>query len=203
MKKLHIENDWLRLTLLPEVGGKISSLHHKHGGRQWLWANPHLPHNLPSYGASYTSLMDSGGWDEIFPSVAASSFAGLAIPDHGDLVGLPWLVDDFGAAHVTMSTRTRFADCHFQRELRLDGETLCVTYRLHNRSKVVIPYLWCAHPLIALEAGMRIILPSGILIKNRGGIGVDGSDFSWPVMNDGKTLDQAFRTSSDDIYHLI
>lgn len=190
MKELHIENDFVHLTLLPEVGGKISALRHKNGGREWLWSNPHLPHQAPRYGDSYIARMDSGGWDEIFPSVSPENFAGLSIPDHGDLVGLAWDVDELAATHVTMSARTRFADCHFQRVVRLVGDTIHLSYRLENLGSSTIPYLWCAHPLIALEPGMRIILPNGIIIKNRGGIGVDSEDFAWPVMNDGKTLDR-------------
>jgi galactose mutarotase-like enzyme len=189
MKYLHLENEHLHLSFVPEIGGKITSMRHKHGGREWLWANPYLPHRKPSYGDSYIEKLDSGGWDEIFPSVSPVAFMDQAIPDHGDLVGIPWEVESLNSSHVTMSAKTRFADCHFQRTLRLVEDVIHVSYRLLNHSSFTVPYLWCAHPLIALEAGMHIILPTGTSMINRGGSGVDGNDFLWPKMFDGKMLD--------------
>jgi galactose mutarotase-like enzyme len=142
--------------------------------------------------------MDSGGWDEIFPSVSPENFAGVSIPDHGDLVGLAWDVDELAATHVTMSARTRFADCHFQRVVRLVGDTIHLSYRVENHSSSPVPYLWCAHPLLAIEPGMQIILPTGTPMFNRGGSGVDRNDFLWPQMADGKRMDQIPHPSSPD-----
>jgi galactose mutarotase-like enzyme len=198
MKYFQLENEFLHLSFLPEIGGKITSMRHKHGGREWLWSNPHLPYQQPSYGDSYIAKLDSGGWDEIFPSVSPYTFMGLSIPDHGYLVGIAWDIEQITSSDVTMSARTRFADCHFQRTLRLVEDVIHVSYRLQNHSSSTVPYLWCAHPLIAVEAGMRISLPSGTPMINRGGNGVDFADFTWPMMSDGKSLDMIPHPGSVD-----
>jgi galactose mutarotase-like enzyme len=189
MKVFHIENDHLHLSFVPEIGGKITSIRHKHGGREWLWSNPHLPHRKPIYGDSYIAKLDSGGWDEIFPSVSPDAFMGQSIPDHGDLVGIAWEVESLTTSHVAMSARTRFADCHFQRTIRLAENAIHVSYRLRNHGTHNVPYLWCAHPLIAIEPGMRLLMPTATAMINGGGSGVGFKDFLWPMMSDGKMLD--------------
>ena len=87
---IRLENDLLSLEILPEIGGKISSLFDKSSKREWLWTHPSLQRRPPVYGESYVENLDSGGWDEIFPSVSPCRLEdGTRIPDHGDLVFVP------------------------------------------------------------------------------------------------------------------
>lgn len=181
MTSLTLENAFFHLDLLPEIGGKISSLRSKKSGREWLWLNPHLPITPPVYGASYTAHMDSGGWDEIFPSVSPDEIDHFSIPDHGDLVGLPWHVIDQQPHRIHTRVNTRFAATTFDRTLELVGDTLEIRYALTSEDPRSIPYLWCAHPLIALEPGMRIHIPKGTPMLARGGVNVSNEPhFHWP-----------------------
>lgn len=41
--KISMQNDALRLSILPDAGGKISELTDLASGRNWLWSNPHIP----------------------------------------------------------------------------------------------------------------------------------------------------------------
>ena len=177
-----LENESLQMTILPEVGGKILSIREVVSGREWLWHNPHLAVKLPMHGASYIETMDSGGWDEIFPSVTPDLVDGRVIPDHGDLVGLPWKVLECDATRCVMEVRTRFADCVFKRNILLDSDRLTMDYELRNHEAVAVPSIWCAHPLLALEPGMRIELPHGTRMLVAGGVAVPeaGSEFLWP-----------------------
>lgn len=177
-----LKNESLQITVLPEVGGNIRSIRELGSGREWLWHNPHLAVKPPVYGASYVETMDSGGWDEICPSVTPDLVDGRVIPDHGDLVGLPWNVLDCHDTRLALEVRTRFADCVFKREIMLDGNCLMIHYTLHNHEAVAVPYLWCAHPLLAIEKGMRIELPHGTRMQVMGGVAVlEGvSEFRWP-----------------------
>lgn len=181
MKKIILSNAHLSLAILPEVGGKISSLKSVKSGRQWLWLNPHLPIAVPVYGASYVEKMDFGGWDEIFPSVSPARMEGLDIPDHGDLAVLPWQVVEQSANYVKMAVTTRFAPVMFERTLTLEGVQLRADYRMTNLGDKPVPYLWCAHPLVALEPGMTIELLAGTPMRIDGGVGVlAGAQFVWP-----------------------
>jgi hypothetical protein len=176
-----LENSSLRVVVDPAMGGKITSLRDQRSGREWLWRNPHLEARPLRYGASYVEELDTGGWDEIFPSVSPCLVAGHEIPDHGDLVSLPWEVIDASANFLEMAVTTRFAKCRFTRSLRLDGESLEIRYGLENRGDTTVPWLWCAHPLVAIEPGMRIDLPQGTAMRVDGGVRVEpGESFRWP-----------------------
>lgn len=181
MKTITLSNDHLSLAILPEVGGKIASLRSLATGREWLWTNLHLPIATPEYGASYVEKQDFGGWDEIFPSVSPAKVDGLDIPDHGDLAVLPWQVLEQSDSRVKMVVITRFAPVRFERTLTLEGAQVRAEYRMTNLGGKPVPYLWCAHPLVALEPGMTIDLPTGGATRIDGGVGVTaGASFAWP-----------------------
>ena len=90
---LWLQNDALRVELLPAFGGKITSLRSVRTGEEFL---------LPPLGGYYRvspfanfSESDGGGFDECLPSVAAceGSPGQSSVPDHGDLWRLNWDVD--------------------------------------------------------------------------------------------------------------
>jgi len=92
------QNRALALTMLPDLGGKITSIRDLRSGREWLWSNPALPYRRLAYGASYLREADTGGWDECFPTVAACPYPshpwqGTPLPDHGELWPQPWRLD--------------------------------------------------------------------------------------------------------------
>lgn len=187
-----LRNDFIELEVSPELGGKISRLCDRRSGRDWLWKNPHLPMRPPQYGESYVENIDSGGWDEIFPSVSPSKAGGFDIPDHGDLVGLSWEVIEQSDKMLFLGCDTRFANCRFERRISMEGERVTFEYILSNRSDKTVPWLWCAHPLIALEAGMRLSLPLNTPMSLKGGVGVVPEEFAWPLLerNDLPSLDR-------------
>lgn len=164
MKKIKLENEVWALEVLPECGGKLGSLVSKATGREWLWFNPHIPIRFPEYNASYIEQFDSGGWDEIFPSVSPCSVLRadgrvLEIPDHGDLVGLgcEWSRPDENS--IELLTRGRCASYLFRRRQSLEGNQLRLMYTVENSGEEPLPFLWCAHPLFAVEPAMQVKLP--------------------------------------------
>ena len=89
-----LENDSLRLTLLPGYAWKIASLVSKKTGREFLFQSAAEELRVPEYGAAFSEY-DSSGFDEVFPSIDAcpypdGSWAGMPIPDHGEVWALPW-----------------------------------------------------------------------------------------------------------------
>lgn len=173
MDRVHLSNEFLSLEILPSVGGKIASLFEKSSAQEWLWSNQWLPLRDPAYGESYVGALDFGGWDEIFPSVDACRITtpnGEAlVPDHGDLVQMPWRVLSSSAEHLEMEVEGRSLPFLFRRRLELNGTRIQFYYRVENRADFAFPWLWCAHPLVpldsdlALEAGaaFRVLYASG------------------------------------------
>ena len=89
-ERIQVQNGFLELTIIPELGGKVSSLRDPRSGREWLWRHPRYAYKHVPHMSSYTAEADTGGWDECFPSVAECAYPsapwqGAAIQDHGEL----------------------------------------------------------------------------------------------------------------------
>lgn len=187
-----LANQAMRLTVIPELGGKILTLDDACSGRSWLWRNPYLPLRTPEAGGVYIESFDSGGWDEVFPSVdpcAAGSVGGAwgdhAITDHGELWCRPWSVQACDGA-LKMFVDDPALPFRFERTLRLapDEGPLTFDYTLVNQTEKPLPYIWATHPLIAIEPGMRIDVPPGVKATCTGGDGEGlpplNQPFDWP-----------------------
>lgn len=185
-----LENSRLRVEVRPTIGGKISSLLDVRTNREWLWRNPLLPIRTPRYADSYVMRNDSGGFDECFPAVAEGAFPtspweGVPVPDHGELWGLPW---DYEATamRVRMGVDGVRFPYRFERSLELSPHApeVKLSYRAINRAPFPFPFLWSAHPLLAVEPGMRLLLPDEAPLRIYGGsetrFGGLGSPIQWP-----------------------
>jgi galactose mutarotase-like enzyme len=202
-----LTNDTMRVVVIPELGGKIVSLQSRDSGREWLWRNPHLPLRQPPANASNFGLFDAGGWDEIFPTVdpcrvADSAWGERTLTDHGELWYRRWRTLEAEVAPDEVASLTLAVDdlklpFRFERTLSLPAGAgpLTASYKLTNRSERSLPYIWAAHPLLAIEPGDSICLPNGTRVSSTGRVGLefapDTETFSWPTvrLSSGKSLD--------------
>ena len=150
-----LENDTLRVSVVPDYGAKIIDLTDKRTGRNWLVEG--WPTEASGDDAVFGGVQ-AYGWDECFPTVAPCPGGpwGQDLRDHGALWGRPWrsVVGDGGITNTFDDAR--FA---FTRRLALNGNRLTTHYRLENRTDHGLPYLWSAHPLLNLAPGEILRLP--------------------------------------------
>ncbi|MGE4285333.1 MAG: hypothetical protein AB7F23_01820 [Phycisphaerae bacterium] len=167
--KTGLENPYMSIELLPEFGAKLYSLRSKSSGRQWLWHNDRLPLAIPAYGDCYNTKLDSGGWDEIFPSVEPCELflegKRVSVPDHGELVSQQ--AEILALRDDSISTRIcgKCADYTFERRLTLDGKTLKINYKVANRGDFPLPFIWSAHPLLRLDDDIRFVVNEDIELE--------------------------------------
>jgi len=160
----------IELTLIPELGGKVSSLRDARNNREWLWRHPRYPYKRVPHGSSYVAEADTGGWDECFPSVSACSYPsepwqGAAIQDHGELWSqVPeFEIEEHGE---TLTLRTRWQGVAlpytFTRTISLTANSSIIRsdYEVVNNADQLINFVWCIHPLLAIEPSMEMYLPS-------------------------------------------
>jgi hypothetical protein len=161
MKTLTIENDLLKVQILPEFGGKIVSLRSVRTGEEFLL--PPINEYAQVSPLADFSASDGGGFDECLPSVAAcQSIAGESpISDHGDLWRIPWHVDSEGRTVVLHADATS-RPLRLTRKATLEDATLILEYDLANLSDSPTSWLWSAHPLFQVAAGDRLVLPDEI-----------------------------------------
>lgn len=150
-----------RLIVVPAWGGKIVSLSSTRTGREWLWQNPHLAPRAPVYDGDFVGCFDQGGWDECFPAIRggfhpAWPWEGTRIPDHGELWGLPWQVEVADEARIRLGVAGVRFPIAFTRELALTSTGFRLEYRAWNPTAFPFPFIWSAHPLLAIEPGMEL-----------------------------------------------
>lgn len=180
-----LENDSLRLTFLPELGGRLWSIIDLARGEEILWHHPTLaPHAVPQ-GVGYDDAF-AGGWDELFPSDRAVDFDGIAYPDHGEWWSQPWewrVAEDANALRLTL-TGSGFATRHEAvRTITLpqaDSEFAWQT-QITNMGDAAIPYIWRHHPALPIRPGARLEMPAATveaIAEDPGGI--SAAPFTWP-----------------------
>lgn len=215
-----LANDTLRVVIVPELGGKIVSLISRRTGRDWLWRNPHLPLQTPATDANDYGAHDFGGWDEIFPSVSpcevlSSAWGDSTITDHGELWRRPWTAIEEstgvdGAVSLSLRCELTVFDVAFSRRLTLAagaGRLTC-DYTAENRASFPAPYIWAAHPLIAIRPGDIWSLPEGTRMRLVLALGSEtqplNSEFQWPHLPliSGENIDLRVVPNTDAAYAL-
>lgn len=187
------ENEWLRLKVVPTLGGKITELLNKQTGTQFLRPGSQPLHTLerPEYGEVFLPPY-AFGFDECFPSVAPDrnqkNGAVPEIPDHGELWTRPWKLErQFDKLVLTIGGER--LDYSFRKEITLYKNRVEFGYRLENTGDETFDYMWSAHPLLNVEAGDEILLPAGTQnVRVHSATDVQLGDVAtapWPALMEG------------------
>lgn len=207
-----LKNDFLRVEILPQLGGKLSSISLLPSGgellqgpiRPYAARAPHMPFDQA----------DGSGWDECLPSIGPCRVAypaknpthSATMQDHGDFWRIPFTVVEATDTSLRMEAQGTSLPLHFVRTLELDGQSLLLHYLLTNTGDEPVPYGWSVHPLFAIQPFDRIHLPPSVhevtaQASANGRLGAAGTKHAWPQTknaNDGAALDLAEAGSIDD-----
>ncbi|WP_030612808.1 DUF5107 domain-containing protein [Streptomyces sclerotialus] len=148
---LVIENDRLRATVLPGLGGRVHSLHHKPTGRELLYRNPVFqPADFALNGAWFSGGIEwnIGATGHTTLSCAPVHAARVPAPDGGEMLRL-WEWE-------------RLRDLPFQVDLWLpDGsDFLYVGVRIQNPHHHTAPVYWWSNIAVPEDAGTRVLAPA-------------------------------------------
>jgi hypothetical protein len=193
-----LENERVRVVVLPELGGKVWEIHDLVTRRQLLWHNPRVRPSRVPFGSGYDDVF-SGGWDELFPNDVPEKLGEELYPDHGETWTLPWsweLEKTADAVSVHLEVVTPISSCTLRKTISLTtGERhLRVEEDVENGSGRDLPYLWKQHLAVAVGDGARIDLPARhVVIGDFGSprAGSPGNSYVWPHLVDetGRTHD--------------
>jgi galactose mutarotase-like enzyme len=191
-----LENDGLRVIVVPDTGARIVSLFDKVAGREWL-LSPRESHPCRrlEYGVDFNTTTP-GGWDEMFPTILAEPypgpglFRGVPLPDHGEVWAVPWTLHPGDGETLRTSVDGRALPYRLVRGLALGGpRAMTVRYALANLGADPLHYLWAAHPQFACDPGATIVLPDEVrevvnVMPPPWGAewGVPGARHEWPRM---------------------
>jgi galactose mutarotase-like enzyme len=194
-----LDNDVLRLTMVPQLGGKIVSLVRLESGYEYLLQppDPQRTYRTRSYGAKFEDH-ETSGFDECAPTVAEclypeQPFLRSRLPDHGDVWSLPADAEIDGG-QLCLTTRLRSLPLGFTKKVQLQEDRVRLDYEATNLSQSRVKFLWSAHPLLRTEPGAEIVLPNEVKEVEVGWskeerLGKSGDRCAWP-----KAMERSGRT---------
>lgn len=180
------------MDVLPDNGGRLASIRCVRTGTEFLVGGSDYGAKAQFASDATFEESDCAGMDECLPTVLMSGpeVASDSAPDHGDLWRHPWRVAQQGANDVLLATECFSRPLSFTRRLRVQAAEVKLDYRIENLAEMPISFLYACHPLFAVEAGDRLILPREIdrvrLHYSRGDR-VDHTEdsISWPLVANG------------------
>ncbi len=207
-----LENELVRVELLPGKGADIVSFLHKPTDTDALWHSargirrPADDGRAPADDA--TAFLDryEGGWQECFPNGGPGvTHRGAPIPFHGELWSAAWDAsieqDTPERVSVLLSVETHRTPFRVEKRLTLESgrAVLTIDETITNLSHDRFPVMWGHHPAFGapfLGADCRIDLPPCRGTTRRsdpmpGAHLAFGADFDWPMapLADGGELD--------------
>lgn len=163
---LLLQNANLSVTVRPCEGGRVSSLRSLHTDLEFL-TQPRRSWSLgaepPRMDASFRNG-PCAGIEECLPTVGISGAKtqGGPAPDHGDFWQLAWEVDWASATEARLHADGFSRTLRFTKQLVLEESALRIRYNVKNTGDEPQSFLYACHPLLSVEEGDRVVLPSEI-----------------------------------------
>jgi hypothetical protein len=201
-----LENEFLRVHVMPQAGGKIWQITYKPTGTDLLWNSPRI---RPAQHDIHTPYDDvwSGGWDELFPVDEESRILGERYPDHGELWTGKWEAEPFShkdEVGVVLRFCTPISSVAVEKTITLRrGESkLHLVHGFTNLGGSAFPFLWKLHPAFQVSDQHRIDFPAMQVIREPGFPGSLGDvplEFAWPYAGE-KDLRRVPKLEEKELY---
>jgi len=196
---LLLENELLRVVVLPGHGARVVQLFSKVAGRDLLYHHPRFDVRAPVFGANVDDWW-TGGIDEVAPTGHPCVVNGEQLPFLGEFwsQAWEWTIEEEGPDRVVVRlecggiiTPIRLVR---RMELRRSESFVRSSHRLTNVGHEPVPFMWGIHPGLAIRPGARIQAPAGeaVFAEGHAELGLEaGARFAWPLLElpDGRTLD--------------
>lgn len=183
-----LENDRIRMTVLPTHGAKVVEFISKAADRDLLYHHPRFDVRAPVFGANVDDWW-TGGIDEVVPTGHPAMVGGEQLPFLGEVWSQAWssrIVDaSAGVVAVELSCAGIITPFRIERrmELRAGESFVRSTHRLTNVGYEPMPFMWGIHPGLAIRPGARLQVPgrTGTFHEGHADLGVvQGTRFPWP-----------------------
>jgi uncharacterized repeat protein (TIGR01451 family) len=196
--RLTLENEWLRVSVLPELGGRVYEMINKVTGNNELYRNPVIK-------PTHWGPSEQGWW------LAAGGLEwGLPVEEHGYESAIPWLYETItGTAGITITLRDSTQPDRLRAAISVflpnDRAVLSVRPRLENGRNVALAFKWWDNAMLAPGPGnsigkqgsnpdnidLKFIFPeSQVTVHSTGDptLPPEGQAMSWPIY---KNLDRS------------
>lgn len=193
MKQLTLENEVLRVTVCPSLGGKITSFYLKAKEFE-LAAQSSEVQCKERHRESERKVIDSFspyayGMDDCFPNIDAELVEWknrkLLYPNHGEIWKEEFEIEEQADDRVSLLWYSKKFDYLYEKQMYLERNTLMVRYHIVNKGEDEFPCIWTWHGLVVYEQDMELMLPENIThyrnVLDGSRLGVEGAVY--PVKN--------------------
>ncbi|RPI03366.1 MAG: DUF5107 domain-containing protein [Calditrichaeota bacterium] len=193
LKTVILENEFIKATVLPDVGAKIHEFIYKPSNRDFMYHHPRVECRTPVFGVNVDNWW-SGGMDEAIPTGHPCVYQGEEYPFLGEAWSLPWHyeIQNRGSDQVTAYLRRPLIISPLIVErwitLRQHEMMLRFRHRITNSGNKAFDFIWGLHPGFAVNSDCRIDLPAGAMIIDESvpddRLGAKGTKYQWPFARD-------------------
>jgi len=185
---VQLENEWLDISILPDVGAKLYDLRWKPTQRDLLWHNPRIRPQTFAIEANFDNYW-CGGWDDGFPTCDACEYRGESYPNLGELRSVRWDVlatDRCGDDVIArLGAFGPISPVHAEKTVTLSGNSpvIKIQYGIENLAPAPLDFIWGTHPALAANDQTVLKIPgrSGIVgLSSDLSLGTPGQRYAWP-----------------------
>jgi galactose mutarotase-like enzyme len=195
-----LENEWLEISILPDVGAKLFDLRWKPSRREFLWHNPRIRPQAYTIEANFDNYW-CGGWDEGFPTCDACEYKGESYPNLGELRSVRWDVRAADRAGGDVVARLGafgpISPVRAEKTVTLSGTSpvLKIQYQIENLGPAPLDFIWGTHPALTTNGQTILKIPArtGIVgLSPDSSLGVPGQRYAWPtIVTPGGQIDMS------------
>jgi hypothetical protein len=198
------ENNHLRFSIAPSLGGKIISIFNKHLQKEFLWTNENLPLQQLSSGVDYDTNF-YGGIDELLPNDIPESIDGIDYPDHGELWTTP-LQYELLNEKINVYGRLKLCALFYSKIIYVDENVplLHIDYTIKNESNKTKKIMWKLHAALKIEENDKLITSA----KKAKVVDLSYSrfnslkEFNWPIIQNIDASVIPPKNNSIDFFYL-
>jgi hypothetical protein len=165
LEEMTLENENLRIRILPELGGKIASFFLKPAAFELAAQSTHGDFRKAHIYDSFADF-DMSGMDDAFPNIDPETlvYDGRIIryPDHGEIWSSVFEVMGQGEQTLALRHESQNFPYIYEKSFRLSGNELMIRRKVRNISSTAFPCIFTLHALMHLEPDMQIVYPAGI-----------------------------------------
>jgi len=202
-----LENERLRVTLLPGHGAKIWEFTSKRAGRDLLYHHNRFDVRPPVFGQNVDNWW-TGGIDEVAPTGHPCVVGGEELPFLGEFWSQAWhyRIEESGpdGARVHVWAEGIITPLRLDRwlELRPGEPVLRGRHRATNVGFEPVDFIWGVHPGYAIRPGGRVQAPAmeGVFWEGHPDLkAAQGLTYPWPnfPLEDGRVIDMSVARPPD------
>ena len=161
VEAVQLENELLRVIVLPKLGGKIASLYSKSKDFELVFQSGEDKYKEAKVYSDF-AIFDASGFDDAFPSIYASTVKvgslDVEYPDHGEIWSSSFsyeIKDEKAILYFNSSILSYY----YKKSISLKNDRVLVEYEIINTGMSAFPCIWTAHYLVNCQEDMMLLLP--------------------------------------------